>query len=437
MRRHLRLAPLLLALPLLLAGCNDAPPPGWMALDPERSGDCPVLTGSWSLAASDAVNAASDTDVAVRQLLGVPMTATAWTTLTISGDSKRELTLALTEPPMMLTHWLDQQRRQGNGRIADMFDRPEVRWSRNFAEMSDAGYASNLAQIYARQTHTAKIRHGLEYYCKDGWLVTDRHVPPTVAVPEPDPAKHGVVRFRRDVDGHLLARIDYAANTDRKRWCGEYCGMIPGADPQQREWQRWGLVMADDNTLPPWAGDYERNPALRIPATPANAALRTEEVRAQLKNLLPEGVRLASLGPQDEALAAELQAPDADALARSISLLRQSGHYPLLEVDAFNRRQNSVRMVLRLGLVPDYATVPVLDIGDQVRALLPAGAELTGIAADGQNHRLRVTAGSPTAVSQLLRALDGSGDFRQVELLTITAGESGHTADILLKPALR
>ena len=36
---------------LLLAGCSDAPPPGWMALDPERSGDCPVLTGSWSLAA--------------------------------------------------------------------------------------------------------------------------------------------------------------------------------------------------------------------------------------------------------------------------------------------------------------------------------------------------------------------------------------------------
>ncbi|MFN3586896.1 MAG: PilN domain-containing protein, partial [Moraxellaceae bacterium] len=413
--RCLRTLPLLAI--ALLAACGDATPAGWTALDTERSGDCPVLTGRWSLAASEPFNAASDTDVAVRQLLGVPMTATAWTTLSISGDSKRELTLTLTEPATMLTHWLDQQRRQGNRRIADMFDQPEVRWNHGFAEMSDAEYARNLAQIYAKQTHTAQIRHGIDYFCKDGWLVTDRHVPPTVANPAPTPARHGNVRFRRDVDGRLVARIDYALNTDRKRWCGDFCGDIPGADPKQREWQRWPLVMADDNTLPAWAGDFARSPALRIPATPANAAFRTEEVRAHLGSLLPAGVRLDSLGPEDEALAAELQAPDADALARSIGLLRQSGRYPLLEVDAFTRRKNSVRMVLRLGLVPNYATVPVLDIRDQVRALLPAGTDVAGISADGPNHRLRVTADSPWAVSQLLRALAGSGDFRQVELL--------------------
>lgn len=200
--------------------------------------------------------------MAVRQLLGVPMTATAWTTLSISGDSKRELTLSLTEPATMLTHWLDQQRRQGNGRIADMFERPEVRWSHGFAEMSDAEYARNLAQIYAKQIQTAQIRHGIDYFCKDGWLVTDRHV-------------------------------------------------------------------------------------------------------------------------------------------------------------------------------PNYATVPVLDIRDQVRALLPDGTDVAGISADGPNHRLRVTADSPGAVSQLLRALDGSGDFRQVELLTLTSDGHRHSADILLKPAAR
>ncbi len=212
--------------------------------------------------------------------------------ITIAGNARDSL---------VVTVWSGDSTAAGNREWQRMQD-PAVRWSSEFARMSDVEYARVLEQLTRRDERRRVLHRGWEYECGGGWVRGPRtvHDPgPDSRTPRPDTVI-GEVLLARTTDGGLAAQAVYAERQEFTVWCGDGCRGIPLGTWTTHEWAYW--AKGEPFTRPP---DPRRWAVARphVDVTPAPSPTTThalvDDRSARATNCANEGIHIYTWDSSD------------------------------------------------------------------------------------------------------------------------------------------
>lgn len=421
---------LLVAVLLLLLSACDGYPPDWSTLDRPVFGGCADINGTYSIGSNDTDGTGRSAGMSnsfFRHILP-PRTAQRWhwETMTIAGDSAKQLDITLMHSQPTMDAWRKRLFEKGGmgyyeKQYKTMHD-PATRWSGGFARMTDAEFQANLDTLYLPAVAHVTLTHDTEYHCEGGWLSGPR----LVHDPGPDPnaprqdQEIGIVRFARDKTGYLVAESVYPEAMSLSVWCGDGCRGFSLGTWTQHTWQRWAPASPawQGEIARPWAEPFQRP---RYGQTPDDSRLSTrfEEVRQTLAPMLVAPAHISDVHADGRDVVAIINSPELAPYHALFETVEHTSAFTHVTADALDRTADGGwRLHLQLGLKPQASSTPVGSIDTKLQALLPAGCSLRTVNQQGSGFVLDGHCPTQAALSQLLRAINTSPHFRQADLET-------------------
>jgi hypothetical protein len=414
-----------LALTLLLSAC-DGYPKGWSRVSTPWFSSCPNINGTYLIGTNNKKGDGESHNMHDSLFRNVLPSRKAqrwhWETMTISGDPKESLQITLMRSPQTMDHYREQLfARGGMGyyqRQYESMHSAAARWSGGFAKMTDDEYVRNLNTIFLTPVVQRTLKNGKDYECSSGWITGPRfeHDPgPYSSNPRPD-KENGVVRFGKSRDGYLVAEALYREKTTFNIWCGDGCKGFSLGTWDMHKWKHW------ETASPAWQGEVPRPWAEPFSRTvyPSRdnsySAGRTSEIDDLARPLLSKGITLDDVQTAGRNAVLIVHAMDTAPFAAYVKALDASYRFTHVNVQSLSRQGEFWRMAIEVGLKPRVSSTSTDTILSRVQPLLPASAEMKGIAPQDGGFMLTVHGISKKEADALVQALNSADGFRQATI---------------------
>lgn len=300
---------------ITLAACNgdpaDLPPLDRGAVELFAFG-CADISGTYVVDANVRANQRAFHESFLRDMISASQNVTTPDQITIAGSARDSL---------IVTVWRSDSGDAGNREWRRLQD-PAVRWSPEFARMSDADYAEQIAQLFLRNEATRVLHRGDEYDCGGGWVRSPRtvHDPgPDRNTPRPDTII-GEVLLSRAKDGGLLAMSEHTGSRQLTVWCGDGCRGIPLGISTVKQWTRWAKGEAHERPTDPRRWAVTRPMA---PATPDEAnRLSVNDISTRATACVTKGVSITTYERDGHAMLLSVSFTTQAAFAQFLKALR-------------------------------------------------------------------------------------------------------------------
>jgi hypothetical protein len=328
-----RKSKIFLFLSLVVSGCSPKNyPEDWAA---PRAGifhnwineGCADLQGTWDI--KDLKDPDGKMDNSVWPLFGVIdwRWSHRFETLTISGDSRAELTLRLDRSFATklaeVKESFEMQKAEGQpetspeARFLKRMD-PKVRTAPPYDSMTDDEYEADLKKqfpAYIQETWTRTARRGREYICDSGWLVE---------LYTNDPKMSSGTQYAVGVNkaGELIRSGERTDESYFSFWCGDHCdNSIRLPDVHRKWWQRRKPTAPIVEAKPSWQVPFQPVPKPMVAKEseeqrPPKIPLTHAEIRTILAAHLPSGVSLKEVAEKGGNWLVQIQAPSQSSVAQ-------------------------------------------------------------------------------------------------------------------------
>ncbi|HOY77001.1 MAG TPA: hypothetical protein PLN33_04300 [Hyphomonadaceae bacterium] len=436
----------IIVLALVLSACGQNYPHEWPGISKPWFSTCPDLTGSYRIARIDADGRQYEyLDAAVfAPEPTVRGRGVRWDIMTVSGNIDEALSLRFTRSPELvaaLQRETDSQRMDNRKSFVDRLT-PQYRWSEDNRRLTDAQFTERLHIGSEKTEITRTLRFDVNYNCVGGWMGTDDGSANSVrddgairsmrSLPEQE--------IGRDRSGGLIVHRTEMVEAEIPIWCGDHCVGIPLGTTTQHRWNRADSVEAPIEPVTsvpaqPWLADYEAaEPHALTPSGPA--ARRIDEARKLILARLPNGVTLVDLQPAGIGVRAHLSASQGDALNGMFDTLRHSDHgrpsvFYNMTVESFERASpTGSRIQLWMELPPAEVRLSREQLRLELLTLLPKQILVTYYGSGRGKYTVSIESPSREPVSTLLRNLDASLLFEDVNLLVTAESATKVQGDI-------
>lgn len=407
-------------LPLVLgsAGCGDNYPNEWSPMPSAVVGvigrDCPDLTGTWRV---QFVREFSQS--AFARVIGTRLPRFNWETLTIAGRTSDSLILTTRRSDSLLAaqrRWAREHGDVAEYEAAKLRD-PVVRWREGaFFEMSDAEYADNIEKLIMSGERTRVLRHGTDYSCDDGRLISDRLLKGWYRDENGNPRDTiiGVVATGRNKAGDLVFEARYREEVKFAIWAETNAG-IPLGTWRMHRWSRLEPtqpVVATPEPRP-WAEPFVHPYPTGGAYDDRRSAMTPDEIAAIVRPVMPSDLSAGQVERAGRAFRLVVRATTTDAFARMFARLRQTQRFSALQVARLDGEPGRWEMDVRLvpGLRP--STMAADELQQRVETLLGSAVRVDSLRAhDGLASLYLVCTGR----GEWQRAIEVLSRTREVKL---------------------
>ncbi len=344
--------------------------------------DCPDLSGTWRV---EFVREFSQS--AFARVIGPRLPRFNWETLTIAGRAGDSLLITTRRSDSLLAaqrRWAGEHGDRAEYEAAKLRD-PSIRWSEGaFFEMTDAEYADNIGKLTWSGERTRVLRHGTDYTCDNGRVISDRLLKGWYRDKDGNPRDTvvGVVATGRNKAGDLVFEARYREAAEIPVWAPTNSG-IPLGTWRRRRWSRLAATAPAVVTPEPrrWAEPFVNPYPVGGASDDRLSVMTPEEIAAIVRPVLPPEVTTRPVERAGRGFRFVASASTTDAFARMFTGLRKTQRFTLLQVARLSGEPGRWEMDVRVipGLRP--SSMAAEELRDRVAALLGSEVRVDSVRA--------------------------------------------------------
>lgn len=314
---------------------------------------CPDIQGTWDIKIK-ALAPNREPDNGMWPVFGLfeRNHARKFETVTITGDSRKELTFRLEKSFTSVLADVKEKRAQQiakgiakdsvESRFLDRMD-PKVRTTAPYNTMTDAEYAADVDAnfpAYKRLALEKTARRGGSYKCDQGMLVE-------LYGNELSPANAKMITIRLGVNkaGDLLRTKKTISESYFSFWCGDHCdNSIRLPDVSNQWWERRLATEPIIEPPPPWQVAFTpvaKSPPVQKTVRPPYAA-NAAEFRSIISAHLPDGVLLKQVGDSRSTWTMMVAAKSKNGISQFLLSLAKDERLPKGELIEITAEGNAV-----------------------------------------------------------------------------------------------